>query len=190
MRRPLASASACIFVLRPPRERPTACFCSPFSARRRAMRLPQARSIPPCRQASKVKVDGSPELSANLRTSFATWFGRNGSVPPPVTRVSPKKLRNCAISVSLRRNAAISAPPPFTLVRFALLVCPNVRSITRDCKKEVEDSSKMDSTPARGTVTGRRNSRTRLRVSCHPSRTSEHSSVGAAKRRESARMFG
>ena len=32
MRRPLASASAWIFVLRPPRERPTACFCSPFSA--------------------------------------------------------------------------------------------------------------------------------------------------------------
>ena len=30
----------------------------------------------------------------------------------------------------------------------------------------------------------------RLRVSCHPSRTSEHSSVGAAKRRESVRMFG
>src|ERR1700746_1285587 len=29
-RRPLASASACIFVLRPPRERPTACFCSPL----------------------------------------------------------------------------------------------------------------------------------------------------------------
>ena len=30
MRRHLASASACIFVLRPPRERPTACFCSPL----------------------------------------------------------------------------------------------------------------------------------------------------------------
>jgi hypothetical protein len=30
MRRPLASASASIFVLRPPRERPTACFCSPL----------------------------------------------------------------------------------------------------------------------------------------------------------------
>ena len=29
IRRPLASASASIFVLRPPRERPTACFCSP-----------------------------------------------------------------------------------------------------------------------------------------------------------------
>ena len=28
--RPLASASAWIFVLRPPRERPTACFCSPL----------------------------------------------------------------------------------------------------------------------------------------------------------------
>jgi len=39
-------------------------------------------------------------------------------------------------------------------------------------------------------VTGRRNSRTRLRVSCHPSRTSEHSRVGVAKRRESVRMFG
>ena len=39
MRRPLASASACIFVLRPPRERPIACFCSPFSARCRAMRF-------------------------------------------------------------------------------------------------------------------------------------------------------
>jgi hypothetical protein len=43
---------------------------------------------------------------------------------------------------------------------------------------------------SRGTVTERRNSRTLLRVSCHPSRTSEHSSVGAAKRRESVRMFG
>ena len=32
IRRPLASASAWIFVLRPPRERPTACFFSPFSA--------------------------------------------------------------------------------------------------------------------------------------------------------------
>jgi transposase InsO family protein len=29
-RRRLASASACIFVLRPPRERPTDCFCSPL----------------------------------------------------------------------------------------------------------------------------------------------------------------
>ena len=29
-----------------------------------------------------------------------------------------------------------------------------------------------------------------LRVSCHPSITSEHLSVGAAKRRESVRMFG
>jgi hypothetical protein len=35
--RPLASASAWIFVLRPPRERPTACFYSPFSARSRTM---------------------------------------------------------------------------------------------------------------------------------------------------------
>ena len=31
--RPLASASAWIFVLRPPRERPTACFCSPLFRR-------------------------------------------------------------------------------------------------------------------------------------------------------------
>ena len=29
-----------------------------------------------------------------------------------------------------------------------------------------------------------------LRVSYHPSRTSEHSSVGASKKRESVRMFG
>jgi len=43
---------------------------------------------------------------------------------------------------------------------------------------------------SRGTVTGRRNSMTRFRISYHPSRTSEHSSVGAAKRRESVRMFG
>ena len=33
IRRPLASASAWIFVLRPPRERPTACFCSPLFPR-------------------------------------------------------------------------------------------------------------------------------------------------------------
>jgi hypothetical protein len=39
MRRPLASASAWIFVLRPSRERPTACFCSPFSDRCRAVRF-------------------------------------------------------------------------------------------------------------------------------------------------------
>src|SRR6476660_2753690 len=37
IRRPLASASAWIFVLRPPRERPTACFFSPFSAGRGAV---------------------------------------------------------------------------------------------------------------------------------------------------------
>ena len=43
---------------------------------------------------------------------------------------------------------------------------------------------------SRGTATGQRNSRTRSRVSYHPNRTSEHSSVGAAKRRESVRMFG
>ena len=35
----LASASACTFVLRPPRERPTACLCSPSSPRRRTMRF-------------------------------------------------------------------------------------------------------------------------------------------------------
>ena len=40
---------------------------------------------------------------------------------------------------------------------------------------------------SRDTVTGRRNSRTRLRVSCHPSRTSEHSSVG---RRKDVKVFG
>ena len=34
IRRPLTSASAWIFVLRPPRERPTACFCSPLLRRR------------------------------------------------------------------------------------------------------------------------------------------------------------
>jgi len=34
IRRPLASASAWIFVLRPPRERPTACFFSPLFRRR------------------------------------------------------------------------------------------------------------------------------------------------------------
>src|SRR5262249_15307993 len=39
IRRPLTSASACIFVLRPPRERPTACFCSPLSTRCRAVRF-------------------------------------------------------------------------------------------------------------------------------------------------------
>ena len=39
IRRPLTSASACIFVLRPPRERPTACFCSPLSPCRRAVGL-------------------------------------------------------------------------------------------------------------------------------------------------------
>ena len=43
---------------------------------------------------------------------------------------------------------------------------------------------------SRGTVTGQRNSRTRSRASCPTSRTSEHSSVVAAKRRESVRMFG
>ena len=41
---------------------------------------------------------------------------------------------------------------------------------------------------SRGTVTGQRNSMTRLRVSCPTSRTSEHSSAGA--RRCDVRMFG
>ena len=61
-------------------------------------------------------------------------------------------------------------------------------AIIKNCEKMARDAE----TAARrqGTVTGQRNSRTRLRVSCHPSRTSEHSSVGAAKRRDSVRMFG
>jgi hypothetical protein len=42
-RRPLASAIAWIFVLRSPRERPIACFCSPFFARCRAVRLDMRR---------------------------------------------------------------------------------------------------------------------------------------------------
>ena len=42
-------------------------------------------------------------------------------------------------------------------------------------------SSDQTSGCLRDTVTGRRNSRTRLRVSCHPSRTSEHSSVVALR---------
>ena len=41
---------------------------------------------------------------------------------------------------------------------------------------------------SRGTVTGQRNSRTRLRASCPTSRTSEHSRAGA--RRRDVRMFG
>jgi len=41
---------------------------------------------------------------------------------------------------------------------------------------------------SRGTVTGQRNSRTRLRASCPTSRTSEHSRAGA--RRCDVRMFG
>src|SRR5271169_1645365 len=41
---------------------------------------------------------------------------------------------------------------------------------------------------SRGTVTGQRNSTTRLRVSCPTSRTSEHSSAGA--RGGDVRMFG
>jgi hypothetical protein len=59
-------------------------------------------------------------------------------------------------------------------------------------KEKAEDFAYADPSEqmSRDTVTRRRNSRTRLRVSCHPSRTSEHSSVGAAKRRESVRMFG
>ena len=56
MRRPLASASAWIFVLRPPRERPTACFCSPFSARCRAVRFDM-------RRVDHLRVCGAPVLS-------------------------------------------------------------------------------------------------------------------------------
>ena len=37
---------------------------------------------------------------------------------------------------------------------------------------------------SRHMMTGRRNSRTRSRVSCHPSRTFEHSSVGGEKTRK------
>jgi hypothetical protein len=43
IRRPRASASAWIFVLRPPRERPTACFCSPLFRRCRAVRFDMRR---------------------------------------------------------------------------------------------------------------------------------------------------
>ena len=43
---------------------------------------------------------------------------------------------------------------------------------------------------SRGTVTGRPIRGRVCAFSYHPSRTSEHSSVGAAKRRESVRMFG
>ena len=56
MRRPLASASAWIFVLRPPRERPTACFCSPLSARCRAVRFYM-------RRVDHLRVCGAPVLS-------------------------------------------------------------------------------------------------------------------------------
>src|SRR6202030_863787 len=47
---------------------------------------------------------------------------------------------------------------------------------------------KLSEPISRGTVTGQRNSRTRLRVSCPTSRTSEHSSAGA--RGCDVRMFG
>ena len=45
IRRPLTSASAWIFVLRPPRERPTACFCSPLSAGGRSVGFHIMKSI-------------------------------------------------------------------------------------------------------------------------------------------------
>jgi hypothetical protein len=67
-RRPLASASAWIFVLRPPRERPIACFCSPFlCARGRTVRLDVravdhldlARSTPPGKLTEQLLPDAA-----------------------------------------------------------------------------------------------------------------------------------
>ena len=71
-----------------------------------------------------------------------------------------------------------------------LPACDNVEKVLKTSRSVLSSFIRPSERMSRDTVTGRRNSRTRLRVSCHPSRTSEHSSVGAAKRRESVRMFG
>src|SRR5215471_6412842 len=54
IRRPLASDSAWIFVLRPPRERPTACFCSPISSKFPKQVVPDAAPCP----TDKAVIDG------------------------------------------------------------------------------------------------------------------------------------
>jgi hypothetical protein len=75
IRRPLVSASAWIFVLRPPRERPTACFCSPLLRRL----LTGGRS------------------RAWSRSSASLWISRSRQVPEkgfPRCRAAPSE-QNC-----------------------------------------------------------------------------------------------
>src|SRR5260370_21886650 len=88
-RRPLACASACICVLRPPRERPTACFCSPLAARCRAVRL-HVRGV------DHLRVCGSSVSSKPPEQIFP--------YAPP--RPAPKTIIDCCRRTILRRAIA------------------------------------------------------------------------------------
>jgi len=70
IRRPLTSASAWIFVLRPPRERPTACFCSPLFRRPRSGGLSRAWS----------RSSACPQI-VPFRRALGTDFPRCRAVP-------------------------------------------------------------------------------------------------------------
>src|SRR5215475_7622882 len=93
IRRPLASASAWIFVLRPPRERPTACFWSPLFRQLRRVgfhmrgvdHLRVRGSSARCKRAEQIFPDSAP-CPANKAVIDRSWraiFGR--AIAPAAT---------------------------------------------------------------------------------------------------------
>src|SRR5215813_12583117 len=117
MRRPLASASAWIFVLRPPRERPTACFCSPpfprlpsdalshewnrSSAYRRICRSQPACGIcsPRCHAVPSEQTDYRSSLEGHIRVDNRTsgnhfeYMHDAADNPPIVHSINPSHIR-------------------------------------------------------------------------------------------------
>src|SRR6478735_1460982 len=98
MRRPLASASAWIFVLRPPRERPTACFCSPLTrpahepvidCRRRAIGF---RAITPAAAALEHMHDAADHAPVVCSLDAAHVRRQVGLDPTPLLIAQPKQV--------------------------------------------------------------------------------------------------
>ena len=79
-KKPRASASAWIFVLRPPRERPTACFAPPLSASCRAVSLHVRRVDHLClyRPSTSGKLPEQVLPDAALRPAHETVIDRRG----------------------------------------------------------------------------------------------------------------
>jgi hypothetical protein len=98
MRRPLGSASAWIFVLRPPRERPTACFCS-------IDHLGVSRWSIPGKLRKKVFPDAAPRPSArsDYRSSSVDHTSGQSHHRQPL-------FRTCAIPLITRRSSARWTP--------------------------------------------------------------------------------